>query len=126
MLEVKYEELKSEPKSSHQFETKHWIVELKFDESKKLQKKLEKLVDGRKDWVNPLYNYFLERISYFSFKDKKVHFDELKYEESVLAIITSWKEKVVFREESKQKTIQEVTEELGGFTKKPVKPLKKK
>lgn len=125
MIEVKYSEEKQE-KTNLVFETKHWAMSMKAEDSKKLKKRIEKLVDGRKDWTNPLYNYFLEKISYVSYKDKKVTTEDLKYEESLLAIIEKWKKTVELREISTQKTIAEATKEVGGFARKEVKPLKKK
>lgn len=124
-MEVKFSEEKTE-KTNLVFETKHWQVSLKAEDSKKLKKKLERLVDKRSDWTNPLYNYFLEKVGYVSFKDKKVTLEDLKYEESLLAIIDRWKSQVSLRETSTQKTIEEATKESGGFTKKAVKLLKKK
>jgi len=104
----------------HRFCTDYWEVCIPESKSDDLKKKLEKLVDNRKNWVTPLYEFFIARMTYIKEKDRpveKVVKALQEFEETVLAIIQKWKEKVKFREESKQK---DLSESLGK-----VKPKKK-
>lgn len=128
-MNINYEKEESTPKTSHLFQSEFWKVVLKDDESKVLKRKLEKLVDTRKDHNKMMYETFIAKMTYTPIKDKPFKFDELKFDETLKAMVTKWKTVVELREESKQQTIAEATKtalKVKPFGRTEIKPLKKR
>jgi len=118
MVSVIHKIDEKEPVIIHRFCTEHWEVSIPETMSKDLKEKLEKLVDNRKDWATPLYEWMISRMTYVKIKDQGLDVGGLCFEETMLAIVQKWKETVGFREESKQKALDESLGEVKAKKKK--------
>lgn len=111
-------------KHTVQWDTVYFQAKFTKSQLESYGKKIQKLVDNRKEWAGELYKIIASKTRFVKNKDLSVDIDKLDYEESIIGFSEAFKNLVKLREEPVQQTIEEGIKGLKPGKKKAMLSLK--
>lgn len=106
------------------YDTTYFELKWPMNAQDDFAKKIQKLLDSRKEWPSVLYQEIMRKMRYQK-SPNKIALDKIDYTETVLTIADEFLKKNEIRMEPKQKTIEEAAMEKP-MAKRAVKPLPRK